>query len=122
MAIVEGGKQAITHYSLITQGHFPSTGRAGKVSLIECSLETGRTHQIRVHLSSIGHNIVGDQVYAKNGHNSPTWNKRLNRLDHQLLHAYELGFIHPNGEKMHFKIPPPRNFIDLLNKAGIKNW
>ncbi len=92
-------KQAITHYSVIEE--FP------KHSFIRAQLETGRTHQIRVHLAYINHPVVGDMVYSRNPNNF--------NLNKQLLHAKKLGFIHPRTrEYMEFETDIPQNFIEVL--------
>lgn len=94
-------REAITYYRVIE--------RLGNFTYIECQLETGRTHQIRVHMSSIGHSILGDQVY---GPAKPPF-----KLDGQTLHAKVLGFKHPiTGEYMEFDAPLPEYFSKLLNK------
>ncbi len=86
IAIVEGGKHAITHYRLI---------RAGRdASMIECRLETGRTHQVRVHMASIGHPLLGDPVYGRTKHAHRAVLDRLS-FRRQALHAARLGFVHP---------------------------
>ena len=78
-------------------------------TLVECRLETGRTHQIRVHMASIGHPLLGDQVYG------PA--KQPFRLQGQTLHAGVLGFLHPRtGEYMEFSAPLPKYFEELLEK------
>lgn len=95
----KNGKRAVTHYRVLEN--------FDKYSFIECQLETGRTHQIRVHMASIGHPILGDDVYshAKSGY----------KLQGQTLHAGVLGFIHPStGEYMEFKAPLPGYFEKLL--------
>ena len=95
----KNGKRAVTHYRVLEN--------FDKYSFIECQLETGRTHQIRVHMASIGHPILGDDVYshAKSGY----------KLQGQTLHAGVLGFIHPStGEYMEFKAPLPEYFEKLL--------
>ena len=88
MAIVDSAraKRAVTHYRLVTP--------LKRAALIECKLETGRTHQVRVHMASIGHPLLGDPVY---GRNRPEHRELLNRLNfkRQALHAAHLGFIHP---------------------------
>ena len=113
MAIVKrGGKHAITNYQvekkLGTEGSF-------RASLVECRLETGRTHQIRVHLTSIGNPIIGDPIYGSKVLKKPKDELSVNffeaaaKLKGQALHAYILGFSHPvNGEKVLFNslIPP----------------
>jgi 23S rRNA pseudouridine1911/1915/1917 synthase len=98
MAVVEGGKPAITHYRV------RETFAAH--TLLECDLETGRTHQIRVHLASIGHPLEGDPVYAGRG-------PKL--LPRQALHAWKLAFLHPRTQKlMQFEAPLPEDFKSLL--------
>lgn len=101
MAITErNGKPAITHYKVLQ--------RFDGYTYIECRLETGRTHQIRVHMASIGHPLLGDEVYSK-GHKSPF------RLEGQCLHAKTLGFIHPRTEKhIETEAPLPEYFEHLL--------
>lgn len=102
MAINErNGKPAVTHYTVLE--------RFGSYTLIECVLETGRTHQIRVHMASTGHPLVGDEVYG------PA--KCPFKLQGQCLHAMVLGFVHPRtGEYMEFSAPLPEYFESLLNK------
>ncbi|MBO7332845.1 MAG: RluA family pseudouridine synthase [Alphaproteobacteria bacterium] len=110
MAIVQtGGKPAVTHYRLIK----PLFG--GKASWIECQLETGRTHQIRVHMTSIGHPLVGDKTY---GHAPKGTPEILRLFPRQALHAGLLGFIHPRtGEPMEFSAPMPED-MTLLTEAS----
>ena len=98
MAVVAGGKPAVTHYRV--------RERFAAHTLLECELETGRTHQIRVHLASIGHPLEGDPVYAGRG-------PRL--LGRQALHAWKLAFAHPRGGKAaSFESPLPADFQALL--------
>lgn len=114
MAILaHGGKAALTHYRTLRVWHMA-------VSLLECRLATGRTHQIRVHLSSNGHPIVGDSVYlrripaAARGLDAPV---RAHLLDfpRQALHATSLGFAHPRtGQTLRFETPPPADMRSLL--------
>jgi len=102
IAVVGNGRRAVTHYKVIK--------RFSRHTLIEATLETGRTHQIRVHMASVGYPILGDTVYG-----GPSAQFR-NRLDGQALHAGVLGFVHPaNGEYMEFKSPLPGYFEELLN-------
>ncbi|MFR3185489.1 MAG: RluA family pseudouridine synthase [Ruminococcus sp.] len=100
MAINEkNGKPAVTHYKVLE--------RFGNYTYIECQLETGRTHQIRVHMASKGHPLLGDVLYG------PT--KCPFKLQGQCLHAMVLGFMHPStGEYMEFEAPLPIYFIHLL--------
>lgn len=96
------GRNAITHYQVLE--------RFGNYTYIECQLETGRTHQIRVHMSSIHHPIVGDDVYGPA--KCP-----FSGLEGQTLHAMVLGFMHPRtGDYMEFSAPLPEYFEDLLKK------
>ena len=100
MAINEkNGKPAVTHYKVLE--------RFGNYTYIECQLETGRTHQIRVHMASKGHPLLGDTLFG------PT--KCPFKLQGQCLHAMVLGFMHPStGEYMEFEAPLPNYFIHLL--------
>ncbi len=104
MAVVEGGREAVTHFKALE--------RFGQYTLAECTLETGRTHQIRVHMASIGHSIVGDPVYGIR--------KEKFNLRGQLLHAKTIGFVHPStGELMEFDSEIPdyfKNVLDTLRK------
>ncbi|MDE5909413.1 MAG: RluA family pseudouridine synthase [Lachnospiraceae bacterium] len=100
MAVVEkGGKEAITHYRVLK--------RFSNATYIECTLETGRTHQIRVHMASLGHPLLGDSVYGAK--NNPY------KLNGQTLHAEILGFIHPTtGEYVETRAPLPEYFRKLI--------
>lgn len=94
-------KPAVTHIKVLE--------RYEGFTYIECRLETGRTHQIRVHLASIGHPIAGDDVYGPS--------KVITALGGQCLHAYQLGFIHPvTGEYIEFTADPPESFIRFREK------
>ena len=98
-------KQAITHYKVIE--------RFKSATLIECELETGRTHQIRVHMASINHPLYGDSVYG--------YDKEKYQLDGQVLHAETLGFIHPTTkEYMEFNVEIPEYFKELLRKLRLE--
>ncbi len=99
----KNGKRAVTHYSVISQYE--------RFSHLSCKLETGRTHQIRVHLSSIGHFVIGDMVY---GRAIPNFNIDF---EGQCLHARVLGFDHPiTGEHLYFESPLPDYFKNILTK------
>ena len=99
---VRNGKPAVTHYRVLE--------RFGSFTYVECQLETGRTHQIRVHMSSIGHPLLGDMLYGPK--KCP-----YGGLTGQTLHAMVLGFQHPvTGEYMEFKAPLPEYFENLLKK------
>ena len=99
MCIREDGKRAVTHYKVLE--------RFGKYTFLECSLETGRTHQIRVHLASIGHPILGDMVYGKQDY------KGIG----QILHAGVLGFQHPVTKKyIEVSAELPEYFQEILRK------
>ncbi len=100
MAVNEvNGKRAVTHYRVLK--------RFEKYTYIECELETGRTHQIRVHMASIGHPLLGDTVYSNQ--------KSPYRLEGQTLHAAVLGFLHPeSGEYLEIEAPLPDYFQHLL--------
>lgn len=105
MAVTDkNSKEAITHYEVLA--------RYGGFTHIKCILETGRTHQIRVHMSSIGHPIAGDDVYGPK--------KVETSLCGQCLHAKKLGFIHPNGEYMEFDSVLPEYFTKFLAKLERK--
>lgn len=102
MAVNEkNGKRAVTHYTVLE--------RFGQYTYIECRLETGRTHQIRVHMASIGHPLLGDTVYS--GRKPPC------HLEGQVLHAMTIGFVHPgSGEYVEFETPLPDYFEKLLDR------
>lgn len=109
-----GGKTAITHYKVTEIIH------GGLFSLVECKLETGRTHQIRVHMSHIGHSIVGDQTYGNNSRKirgCPEYLKEeLLKMDHQALHSFYISFDHPTSKKrMEFMQDIPEDYQHLLS-------
>ena len=115
MAVVpeERGRHAVTHWRVIEA--------LGPASLVACRLETGRTHQIRVHMASVGHPLLGDSVYGagyktKASQLSPGAKDALAALGRQALHAAALGFEHPiTGEALRFEGPPPEDFSRLVN-------
>ena len=101
MAVKEDGRRAITHYKVLK--------RYKDYTYMEFSLETGRTHQIRVHTKYMGHPIVGDPVYG--------YKNQKFKLNGQLLHAYRLELTHPvSGERMTFEAPLPDYFQEVLQK------
>lgn len=101
MAVEKNGKMALTNFKVLK--------RYEGYTLLEIELKTGRTHQIRVHMSYIGHPVVGDSVYS-NG-------KNPFGVTSQMLHAHVLGFVHPTrGEYMEFIAPLPKDFSDILKK------
>ena len=101
MAVTAGGREAVTHVKVLE--------RFGQYTLAECVLETGRTHQIRVHMASIGHSIVGDKTYGIK--------KEKFNLNGQLLHAATIGFVHPRtGELMEFSADLPDYFKAVLDR------
>ena len=101
MAIVKGGKEAVTHYRVLENFN--------GYTLLECILETGRTHQIRVHMASIGHSLVGDKTYGLT--------KEKIKADGQLLFAKTIGFVHPTtNEYMEFSVELPDYFEEILRK------
>jgi 23S rRNA pseudouridine1911/1915/1917 synthase len=100
MAVVGGGKPAVTRYRVLE--------RFARATFIECSLETGRTHQIRVHLAHLGHALVGDPVYARQ-------NPALPPFLRQALHATRLGLVHPvSGAQLQWEVPLPADLAALL--------
>ncbi len=100
MAVTANGKPAITHYKVLKSSK--------EYSYLECQLETGRTHQIRVHMASIGHPLLGDSVYGRN--------KSPFHLTGQTLHAMTIGFLHPSsGKYLEVEAPLPEYFTHLLS-------
>lgn len=111
------GKHAVTHYEVIEP--------LGHVSLVKCVLETGRTHQIRVHMTHIGHPLFSDIRYGGDkilrGERSGSYQKFVNNCfdtcPRQALHARTLGFVHPKtGEEMFFSAPIPPDMEALINR------
>jgi 23S rRNA pseudouridine1911/1915/1917 synthase len=113
IAIIEGssGKRAVTHWRRLSV--------LKDAALVECRLETGRTHQIRVHMASIAHPLIGDPVYGRSG---KTHGKLLNELQfgRQALHAAELGFVHPvTKHRLSFSSAMPADMQELFNALGV---
>ena len=101
MAVVAGGRRAVTHWEVLE--------RFGGFTYVRCRLETGRTHQIRVHMAHIGHPILGDTVYGAK--------KPVPGLQGQCLHAVGLQFVHPRtGEMVCLSCPLPEEFVRQLDK------
>jgi 23S rRNA pseudouridine1911/1915/1917 synthase len=118
------GKEAITHYDVLEA--FPAGASEPIVSLVRCVLETGRTHQIRVHMAHLGHPLLGDAVYGagfatRAARLSPEAREALVALDRQALHAALLGFEHPRtGEMLVFESDPPADFARMQDTlAGL---
>jgi 23S rRNA pseudouridine1911/1915/1917 synthase len=113
IAIVEGsrGKRAVTHWKRLEV--------LSDAALIECRLETGRTHQVRVHMASIGHPLLGDPVYGRSGKSHGKLLKEL-RFQRQALHAAELGFTHPvTKNRLSFSSPMPPDMQELKRQLGV---
>jgi len=115
MAVVEGGRRAVTRARV--REDWPAA------QLLDVALQTGRTHQIRVHMAHIGHPVVGDPVYGATGARGVSgryrrWAEELERrTPRQFLHAAELVFLHPvSGERMHFQSPLPEDL------AAVARW
>ena len=108
MAVTHRGKEARTSYRVVE--------RFGQAALVECRLETGRTHQIRVHFQHIRHPLVGDTVYRRGTRRGITFGR-------QALHAAELSLVHPaSGEPMTWKAPLPRDMVKLLGTLREERW
>lgn len=111
------GKIAVTNFRVL------NTHPCG-VSFVELHLETGRTHQIRVHLSEQGHGIVGDPIYAQKNRaknlKGQRWQHMLEKVPRLMLHAAELGFTHPDGQSMKFQVGWPSQELVILKALGMK--
>lgn len=118
MAVVENGKPAVTHYQIEKIFSGISTGSGQGCTLLRCRLETGRTHQIRVHLAHIGHPLVGDSVYLKGPQKCmPQLRALLTGFPRQALHATRLALEHPlTGEMMEWHAPLPQDMRQLLQQ------
>jgi 23S rRNA pseudouridine1911/1915/1917 synthase len=105
MAVTAAGKRAATRYWVLERG--------ASYTLVRCALETGRTHQIRVHMAYIRHPVVGDPKYGPSGNEFG--------VKAQMLHAWKLRFIHPgSGEEMRFGVPLPEDMRRVLDQAGMR--
>ena len=120
----EKGKRAITNYKTL---EIFQNSNLPKISLVECKLETGRTHQIRVHMNFKGNSILGDKAYGKSKKKfkkiDANIEKKINNFNRQALHAKSLGFVHPTtGKEIFFEAERPKDFdtlIKSLKKASI---
>lgn len=114
-AVKFGGKEAVTHVKVLE--------RYGAHSYIECALETGRTHQIRVHMREANHPLAGDPVYGNPRHQCPAAVKEaVKDLNRQALHAHSLSFKHPKtGETVSFKAPLPQDMYHLLSVLRLES-
>lgn len=125
----QGGQTAVTHYRHICHWNADTgVNRAtAAISLIEARLETGRTHQIRVHMTHNGYPVVGDPVYGRPSHlrdavkNHPALARAVQPMQRQALHAVVLGFIHPvSGQKLRFESPPAKDFQELVRRLDME--
>jgi 23S rRNA pseudouridine1911/1915/1917 synthase len=121
----EGGRAAVTRYEILET--FPPADARPRASLVRCVLETGRTHQIRVHMAHIGHPLLGDSAYGAGFKASASTlgaeaRSALAALGRQALHAAELGFVHPaTAERMRFEVQPPHDFAELLVRLRVND-
>jgi 23S rRNA pseudouridine1911/1915/1917 synthase len=114
MAVVEGGRHARTHYRAQARSGAPLP-----VTLVECRLETGRTHQVRAHFAAIGHPVLADQRYSKATQYAAA-RKALPELRRPWLHAEHLGFVHPStGQAMSFGSALPADLRQTLGLLGL---
>lgn len=101
--VAKGGREAVTHFHVLK--------RYGDLTWVECKLETGRTHQIRVHMAYIQHPVVNDPLYGYKKDHFP--------IEGQALHSHSLDLVHPvTGENMHFEAPAPADFLACLERAA----
>jgi len=123
----EDARHAVTHFTVLERfGERPDGARPAMASLVECRLETGRTHQIRVHMAHIGHPLIGDRDYGralftKANKLAEPLGDLVRRFPRQALHARLLAFRHPStDEVMRFEAPHPRDLAELV--AGFRHW
>ena len=117
IVVKSGGKKAVTNYE-VKKLYCESA-----LSLVECKLDTGRTHQIRVHMTAIGHALVGDQTYGSRKKSlskvDPQIREFVNNFPRQALHSYKIAFFHPiSGEEMEFEIDLPNDMKQLVKKIS----
>lgn len=116
MVVRDGGKRAITNYEV------KKIYKNGLISLVKCKLDTGRTHQIRVHMNETGHALIGDTLYKNKrkylGDLDKDLQNEINNFSRQFLHSYKIAFSHPvSGKEMEFEIALPEDLADLLEKV-----
>jgi 23S rRNA pseudouridine1911/1915/1917 synthase len=117
MAVRKGGKEAVTHYEVLQK--YPGADGKPVASMVECELETGRTHQIRVHLAKAGHPLLGDAVYGAGFQSKSVLlpqqtQAKLKALNRQALHAFRLAFSHPRtGKLLSFESKLPKDLAAL---------
>lgn len=122
-SVQDRGRRAVTHWRCFGEGRYGVAGDAqgGRVSLLVCRLETGRTHQIRVHLQHLGMPIVGDPLYGARRWPGPVL-RALGSHGDQLLHAFHLAFDAPGGgERRAFSTPPPAGFRAAVERLGLSD-
>jgi 23S rRNA pseudouridine1911/1915/1917 synthase len=118
------GRRAVTHYAV--EQTFKDTGGKPVASLVRIRLETGRTHQIRVHFAYLGHPLLGDRTYgagfaASARRLSAEAQSALAKLGRQALHAVQLSFVHPDtGKRLTFDSPPPPDLARLISSLQLK--
>src|SRR5690606_21164595 len=106
--LARGGKPALTRYRVLRP-------LGADAALVECELATGRTHQIRVHMASIGHPLIGDPVYGRGGRGRRRAAGPADDFPRQALHAARLRFVHPfSGRPMQFESPLPADIAELI--------
>lgn len=116
MAVVMGrGKPSITHYKVLQS--FVNIPIQTTLNLVECVLKTGRTHQIRVHMTDLGHPLLGDGVYGQTPKGAiKALDPQIVNFNRQALHAYQIEFIHPStGDTMSFSVPLPDDMVKILS-------
>jgi 23S rRNA pseudouridine1911/1915/1917 synthase len=107
MTVLPSGREAVTEYHVLELFAQPTGPARGEYTLVEAEPQTGRTHQIRVHLASIGHPVVGDRVYGRRGSRLP--------VPRQFLHAWRLRFQHPvTGQALELEAPLPADLAAVL--------
>lgn len=121
IAVQPDGRRAVTHWRRLAEVRYGNVARAkgGVLSLVECVLETGRTHQIRVHMHHIGLPLVGDPVYGRKRAIPASLRPALDGVSRQLLHAGRLGFVHPDGRRLTFVRRPPPDFLAVLEALDL---